>query len=262
LVDQIWQLVRGEGPLIAVALHDGHGVRDEVASLLALDDENRLREEDPFTAEWVTIAPTQVLALRSRFEVDLNRARDRAVYTGPDDAWGLTVWKGEFAEDVAQRSLAEYDAFYRAMGELLTTVQERHGHFVVFDIHSYCHRRGGPGAPAADEAENPQVNIGTGTVDRTRWGPLVEGFMDDLRSYGFSGGPLDVRENVKFSGGRFSEWVHQTFPASGCVLAVEFKKFFMDEWTGEPDWPVIEEIREALASTVPGVLQQLESHDR
>jgi hypothetical protein len=51
--------------------------------------------------------------------------------------------------------------------------------------------------------------------------------------------------------------VHQTVPDSACVLAIEFKKFFMDEWTGEPDRPVIEEIRKALASTVPGVLEQV-----
>ncbi len=262
MVDQIWQMVRGEGPLVGVALHDGHGVRDEVAALLALDEDDRLREEDPFTAEWATVAPTQVIALRSRFEVDLNRPRDRAVYAGPDDAWGLTVWKGELDKDIAERSLAEYDAFYQAMEELLSAVQEEYGHFVVFDIHSYCHRRGGPEAPAADEAENPEVNIGTGPVDRVRWGPLVEGFMGDLRSPAFPGGPLDVRENVKFRGGHFSRWVHKTFPDSACVLAIEFKKFFMDEWTGEPDRPVIEEIRKLLASTVPGVMEHLGSDGR
>jgi N-formylglutamate deformylase len=260
--DQIWRTVEGDGPFIAVALHDGHAVRDEVASFLAIGEEDRRREEDPFTADWVTVAPTQVVGLRSRFEVDLNRPRDRAVYAGPDDAWGLSVWKGELDEALVGRSLAEYDAFYRAMRDLFSGVAERHGHFVVFDLHSYNYRRGGPDASPADEAANPQVNVGTGPVDRTRWGPLVERFMGDLRSYPFCGGPLDVRENVKFRGGHFSRWVHETFPHSACVLAIEFKKFFMDEWTGEPDRPVVEDIRKALASTVPGVLQQLGTHDR
>ena len=262
MVNQLWHLVRGEGPLVGVALHDGHTVRDEVGSFLALDEEDRRREEDPFTAEWVTMAPTQVVVLRSRFEVDLNRPRERAVYREPDDAWGLNVWNRAIPEDVVRRSLAEYDEFYEAMGDLLSSYQERYGHFVVFDIHSYCHRRGGPDAPAADEAENPQVNIGTGPVDRIRWGPLIERFMGDLRSYAFPGGPLDVRENVKFRGGYFSRWVHQTFPESACVLAIEFKKFFMDEWTGGPDRTVIDEIRNALASTVPGVLENLEAQHR
>ncbi len=67
--------------------------------------------------------------------------------------------------------------------------------------------------PPADEAENPQVNVGTGTMDRARWAPVVDRFIADLRAYDFPGGRLDVRENVKFRGGHFSRWVHETFPA-------------------------------------------------
>ena len=43
-----------------------------------------------------------------------------------------------------------------------------------------------------------------------------------------------------------------------CVIAVEFKKFFMDEWTGIGDIEKIEAIRDALQSTVPGLLKELE----
>ena len=69
----IWKTVEGEGPIIASAIHDGHDVRPEVASLLALDDAQRLREEDPHTAGWTRVAPTRIVGLVSRFEVDLNR---------------------------------------------------------------------------------------------------------------------------------------------------------------------------------------------
>ena len=82
--------------------------------------------------------------------------------------------------------------------------------------------------------------------------------MDQLR-FDFLGRHLDVRENVKFRGGQFSRWIHQTFPESGCALAIEFKKFFMDEWTGEPDKTQLEAIRQALQSTVPGILETLET---
>ena len=70
---------------------------------------------------------------------------------------------------------------------------------------------------------------------------------------------MDVRENVKFQGGHVSRWAHETFPRSACVLAIEFKKFFMDEWTGAPDWDAITSIRKALESAVPGILAQLGS---
>jgi hypothetical protein len=64
---------------------------------------------------------------------------------------------------------------------------------------------------------------------------------------------LDVRENVKFRGGNVPRWIHETFPNSGCAVAIEFKKFFMDEWTGELDVEQHDAIRLALESTVPVV---------
>jgi hypothetical protein len=81
--------------------------------------------------------------------------------------------------------------------------------------------------------------------------------MDELRSFGSRDGGLDVRENVRFRGGHFAEWVHERFPDSGCALAIEFKKTFMDEWTGEPDSERIGWLARALAATVPRVTSEL-----
>jgi len=257
MTDEIWRLVDGEGPLVAAAIHDGHALRDEVATLMTLDDGGRLREEDPYTSLWTEVAPIRVVGLRSRFEVDLNRPRERAVYREPGDAWGLDIWESSPPDELVQRSLAEYDAFYSFMHGLLERTREKNGCFLVYDLHSYNHRRDGPDRLPADPAENPQVNVGTGTMDRERWGPIVDRFMGELRAHPFPGGPLDVRENVKFRGGNFARWVHQTFPADGCVLAIEFKKFFMDEWTGQPDQNTIAAIRDALAATTAGVRAEL-----
>jgi hypothetical protein len=46
------------------------------------------------------------------------------------------------------------------------------------------------------------------------------------------------------------------------VLAIEFKKFFMDEWTGQPDVDAVAAIGKALATTTPGALEALASCDR
>lgn len=255
---QIWRLHQGDSPLVATAIHDGHALREEVQPLMALDKAERLREEDPFTGGWTTVADIQVIGLHSRFEVDLNRPRDKAVYLTPDDAWGLTVWKQPPPAEIVQRSLAAYDAFYAEMHRLFTHLTARFGRFVVFDLHSYNHRRQGPAAPPADPATNPAVNLGTGTMDRARWASVVERFMADLRAVDFPGQQLDVRENVKFQGGQLARWTHQTFPDSGCVLAIEFKKFFMDEWTGQADPAQLAVIQQALQTSVPGVLEALE----
>jgi hypothetical protein len=258
MTQQSWQMERGAGPLVATAIHDGCLVRTEVLEQMALDRPGRLREEDPHTAQWTSVAPTRIVGLRSRFEVDLNRPRDKAVYRTPEDAWGLQVWKGELPDHLAARSLAEYDLFYEVVHALFAELAARHGRFVVFDLHSYNHLREGPDGPPADPRGNPQINVGTGTMaDRGRWAPLIDRFIGDLSAFDFPGGALDVRENVRFRGGQFARWAHQTFPESACVLSVEAKKFFMNEWTGELDRELLDAIGEALASTVPGVLDEL-----
>ncbi|MBW2543055.1 MAG: N-formylglutamate amidohydrolase [Deltaproteobacteria bacterium] len=256
--DRFAEIVEGQEPLAATAIHNGHALRKEVAEIMALSGSDRLREEDPHTGIVASVVTTQLVVNRSRFEVDLNRPRETAVYRTPADAWGLEIWKRNPPEELIERSLAEYDAFYAEAHRVFSEMERRFGCFVVLDLHSYNHRRQGPGEPPDDPAENPEVNIGTGTVDRSRWGQLVDRFMGDLVAFDFLGRQLDVRENVKFRGGRLSAWIHENFPRSGCCLAIEFKKFFMDEWTGKVDAEEFEAIPRALESTLPGLLETLE----
>lgn len=253
----IWKVKHGSGPVLAAAIHDGHYVREEMLQLMAISEEDRLREEDPFTGEWTSIGNTGIIGLISRFEVDLNRQRDMAVYIKPEDAWGLQVWKTEPGSDLIEQSLREYDAFYKEAERIMSDIIDKHGFVVVLDLHSYNHRRDGSDGPAADPHENPEVNIGTGTIDMNRWAPLVERVIADLRNYNYRSRSLDVRENIKFKGGNFSRWIHKTFPDKACSISIEFKKFFMDEWTGEPDINQIAEINLALCSVIPGIQEEL-----
>jgi hypothetical protein len=252
-----WVMTEGDGPVVAVALHDGHDVRADVAALFAMTEADRWREEDPFTAAWTAIGDTRIIVQRSRFEFDLNRPRETAIYLKPEDAWGLSVWQNQPSTKVIAQSLAEYNAFYANVERVFKDLERRFGRFVVFDLHTYNHRRFGPQALPADPRYNPEVNLGTGTLERDRWAPLLERFLSDLREFDFLGRQLDVQENVRFQGGYFSRWVHQTFPQSACVLAIEVKKFFMDEWSNEPDFAQLHAIGCALQSTVPGVLAAL-----
>lgn len=253
----IWKLKKGNSQLIATAVHDGHDLRDEVAAIMKLSERDRLREEDPYTGSWVEVAETNVIALRSRFEVDLNRPREKAVYVTPDDCWGLDVWKEKPSDEIIERSLAEYDAYYSLIKELFDETEAKHKKFVLYDIHSYNHKRNGADSEPESAEENPEVNIGTGTLDREKWGSLIDRFIADLRAFDFMGRKLDVRENVKFKGGNQVKWLHENFAENGCGLAIEFKKFWMDEWTGQKDEKMVRAIGEALSSTVAGVLEEL-----
>ncbi len=253
----VWLLTQGMGPLVAAAIHHGHEIREEIRPLLAVSESDRLREEDPFTGSWTEIAPTRVVVTRSRFEVDLNRPREKAVYLKPEEAWGLQVWKKKPTPKVIAGSLAQYDAFYAEMRRVFSNLKRQFGCFVVFDLHTYNHLREGPNGPPANLELNPEVNVGTGTLNRDRFGPIVDRFMQDVRRFDYLGSILDIRENVNFEGGYFSEWAHREFGDSACVLAIEVKKFFMDEWTGIPDPVQLCAVQGALASTVPGVLGEL-----
>jgi N-formylglutamate deformylase len=251
-----WRILEGAGPVVAVALHCGHDLRPEVAARLAVPHAYRLSEEDPYTGGWTVLAPTRAVVHRSRFEVDLNRPRNRAVYREPCDAWGLRCWRSEPPEWLVEESLRLHDAFYSQLEAVLRRVEASAGRFVVYDLHSFNRRRPGEARRGADTA--PDVNLGTGSMDRDRWGPVADAFMEVLRHEKVGGRHLDIDENALFKGGHLVRWIHETFPRTGCGLAVEVKKFFMDERTGWLDRPVWQEVGWALAATVPAVIEALE----
>jgi N-formylglutamate amidohydrolase len=248
----------GEGPLVAAAIHDGHLIRSDLNQILNLGEKGRLTEEDPYTGLWTSVGNSRIIVNTSRFEVDLNRPRDKAVYLNPEDAWGLNVWKSSLSDLQLQESLDKYDRFYSEVRSLFEDIEKNCDKFFVYDIHTYNHMRDGETGTPADPGTNPEVNIGTGNLNREKWESLVDRFINDLSSFNFNGKKLDVRENVKFKGGHFSKWTGENFPESSCCIAIEFKKFFMNEWTGTPDIKQIELIKMALQSTSLGVIEELE----
>ncbi len=255
--DHWWTLVRGEGPVLATAIHDGHGVRADLRDRFALSPEERLREEDPFTGHAIGLAPNRLTAHRSRFEVDLNRDVDSAVYQRPEDCWGLNVWTEPLEEAAVEASRLYHRRFYAEVRRVLDEMAQDHRRFVVLDVHSYNHRRGGPDAEPTPQADAPDINIGTFSMPRDRWAHVVDPFIEDLRAFDFMGRRLDVRENVAFQGkGELTRFVHHNWPDQGCAIAFEFKKFFMDEWTGEPEVEALEAMRRLIVRAVQ-VLERL-----
>jgi N-formylglutamate amidohydrolase len=254
-----WTVQRGAGPIVATAIHDGHELRPEIAHIIRLSDDERLREEDPFTGQAVLDVPTHVIAHRSRFEFDLNRGTDEAIYLTREQSWGLDVWSEPPPPDLVERSLAIHAAYYAMLGQLLQTVADRHERFVLIDVHSYNHRRDGPDGDAAPPEQAPDINIGTFSMPREQWAFLLDPLMEAMRGFGFNGRRLDVRENIAFQGkGAQTRFVHERFPGRGCAIALEFKKFFMDEWTGVPDPQELEAMRRFISftATTAGRLMQ------
>lgn len=231
---ELWKIETGSGPFVGLAVHAGHEMRCDLRSVLKIDDRTRLREEDPYTEKIAALCGTHILTFRSRFEVDLNRDANEAICVQPEDCWNLRVWKENdgLTQTMYRRSLVEHAAFYEMLLPLLREIEKREGRFLVLDCHSYNHRRAGPDQPPADPERNPEINVGTGSMERAHWAPLVDRFMGSLQEADYLGRHLDVRENVNFRGRYLARFIHTHFPRSGCCLAIEVKKIFMDEWTG------------------------------
>lgn len=241
---------------MATAIHSGHYLRPGIARRTGLSDSERLHEEDPYTAEWTTLGDSRAVFHRSRFEVDLNRDLDCSVYLEPGDCWDLPVRRSPLPDEEIARSHRLHEGFYRELGNLLTEIKKRYGRFVLLDLHTYNHRRGGPGEPPEPQSENPDINVGTESVDRGTWGPLIDRFMHDMSRFDVGSSALDVRENVKFVGAHLVRWVNANFPGSA-ALAVEVKKIFMDEHTGELDLVAWKEVHRALESAAGGCRDEL-----
>jgi N-formylglutamate amidohydrolase len=250
--------VSAPGVVIATAVHNGHDLRPEIAEVSALDEESRLREEDPHTGALARQFANNVVVHRSRFEVDLNRERDQAVYLDQDDAWGLEVWGRPLQPSEIAESLRLYDRFYADLARAIDRMVTDIGGFVLYDIHSYNHVRSGPGGEPDPAEESPVVNLGTGSLP-DRWKRVAEAFIETARGEPFDGRPLDVRENVRFEGRQVAAWVHENYGEVGCALAIEVKKVFMDEWSGEVDRDRLEQLASALVRTVDPVSRAWES---
>ncbi|MGV3760982.1 N-formylglutamate amidohydrolase [Parapedobacter sp.] len=255
-MELVYQVHKARTPIIAAAIHDGHLVAAPLLDYMHLQEHERFREEDPYTAYLANVPANRILVQTSRFQTDLNRRREEAVYREPDDAWGLTVWKPELPEMMVNQLLVGYDRFYADVAQLIQRTIDRFGQFVVLDIHSYNHRRHDPSSEAAI-GENPEVNVGT-AHNHERWQWLGRQFTRFLAHHQIDKLFADVRENVKFKGGGFSEWINRNYGEYGCVLSLEFKKTFMDEWTGRVDIGHLRQLRSMVAGCVPFLLDKLD----
>ncbi|WP_202842263.1 N-formylglutamate amidohydrolase [Luteimonas saliphila] len=249
-----WDISLADGPVVATAIHDGHAIRPSLRQWLALSPQQRLREEDPLTGLLTTAGDVRIRVPTSRFEVDLNRPRDGAVYVRPEHCWGLEAWHAPLPDAEIERSLVLWDRFYAMVAELLDRMLERWEAVLLIDLHSYNHRRDGADAAPQPQADNPDIELGLTTVDPARWGAAAERFADALRAAPVHGRAPDVRANVRFpTGGHFPEWVYARWGERVCTISPEYKKIFMDEWSGHADIGALHALRDGLHGAVDAV---------
>ncbi|MDZ4181739.1 MAG: N-formylglutamate amidohydrolase [Candidatus Cloacimonadaceae bacterium] len=240
---------RDDLPLLALAIHAGHEMPDELLSISGISEAERFREEDPFTDRVAELFPNRILPRASRFAIDLNRSPDKAIYLLPEDCWGLKARNSSIPDEVLNKLRADYTDWYQLLKYQIDRLLRIHPFLVVLDLHSYNHRRGGASAKPDPQSENPDIIIGRSNLELAHY-PAAQALCEMLDGAPFQGGSIDCRQDVKFSGGYLSRWLNHHYPQSLICLAIEFKKTFMDEWSGELDHDAFAELKALFHASV------------
>jgi hypothetical protein len=227
-------------PYACAAVHDGHQFRRGLWGNCLHTEYERWFEEDPCTKEFVKTHSIIIAGCDSRFEYDLNRTPENAIY---EDAWGKKLWKSPLDPKEHAKSLAKHKAFYSVVQALIVKLEEKFGVVVVYDMHSYNWRRW--------DREVPVINLGTANLDNDRFGDSVEAWRKSLSELEL---PYDIESTSKindtFQGnGYFLKFITQNF-RNTLVLATEFKKIYCDE-LGETIFPeVVHAIEQQLQQKI------------
>jgi len=246
-----WNAVLGGGPVLATSIHAGHNIRLELQPWLEIGETERLREEDPMTDYFLTTANNNIRANRSRFECDLNRPRAGCISANPEDTWGLKIWADDLPAEQMDNSRQLHDAFYEMVRYQCDDLIAQHGRILVIDLHSYNHRRNGPQGEIEPRPENPDIDIGATTLNKAVYGDLLTRMTKKLRSVPLLGNTPDVRENKRFpDGGNFPEWLAEIYGDRACVMTLEYKKIFMDEWGDTANILALQHLRSGLLAAV------------
>ena len=202
------------------AVHDGHQFRKDLWDNCLHTEYERWYEEDPETKNMVISHPILIAGMDSRFEYDLNRAPETAIYV---DAWGKQLWKKPLPDQERQKSLNKHHAFYKVVNALISKIEEKFGICVVYDMHSYNWKRW-------DRAV-PTWNLGTSNVDQTRFNEDINSWSESLGKLQLPGGIQSTSKiNDTFQGnGYFLKFISQNFQNT-LVLATEIAKVYCDEY--------------------------------
>ncbi len=223
---------------ICGAVHNGHQFRKELWENCFHTEYDRWFEEDPCTKEFVKTHPIVIAGCDSRFEYDLNRDPENAIF---EDAWGKKLWKEPLNIEARKRSSQKHAAFYTVVHALMTKLEELFGIVVVYDMHSYNWRRW--------EREVPVINLGTSNVDNDRFDNEIETWRKSLSELKL---PHKIKTTSKINdtflgNGYFLKYITKNFENT-LVLATEFKKIYCDERDGVIFPEVVSAIEEQLRS--------------
>ncbi|MBT6341178.1 MAG: N-formylglutamate amidohydrolase [Desulfobacula sp.] len=233
-------------PFIATAIHAGHHVRKELLPFMALDSEGRRFEEDTGTKLMIKGLGNSVWALESRAVYDLNRSREIALPLTPEKFWGTRVYRTLPTPEMNQKSLENYDSFYRFMETCIARILDRFGFCIVYDIHSYNISR----QQEKGIASPPVFNLGTALLDKSKWEKAIALWLEQLGTISLPGIKTSVAQNHVFLGK--AEFCRRLCNLDDriLVLPTEVSKVYMDEKKGDVYPDVIQAVKNGLQNAI------------
>lgn len=238
---------------MGIALHNGSRIRPQLLDTLAVSQEERFREEDPFTELFVQDFPIQLIARDSRFEYDLNWDIEKCIYPYENQKWGLKVWHRPLNREEITTTYSKFREFHALLDLVVDHLLKHYPLITLFDIHSFCYRREGESNWWEDS--KPEINLGTRFINRPYFTPLIETFLKGVSELTLGDHPLRVGENEIFPGGYLTRKFSESHNCQVLVLAIEYKKIFMDELTGELFPHTLEPLRENLLLTKDRIMR-------
>ncbi len=228
-------------PYICGAVHDGHQFRKELWDNCLHSEYERWYEEDPCTKQMVQSHPIVIAGCDSRFEYDLNRPPEQAIY---EDAWGKRLWKVPLLKDQVQKSMNKHNNFYRVVHTLIEALEKIHKAVVVYDMHSYNWKRW--------DRTVPTWNLGTRNIDNTRFGSLVEDWRTSLEKMKLPNGIVSSAgiNDTFYGNGYFLKYITHNFQNT-LVLATEIAKVYCDEYDYICYPEVVKAVENELKTRIP-----------
>lgn len=235
-------------PFVCGAVHDGHQFRKSLWDNCLHTEYERWYEEDPCTKQMVQSLPIVISGCDSRFEYDLNRPPETAIF---DTAWGKKLWRNALPDKEKQHSLDKHASFYQVVYALILKLELKFQNVLVFDMHSYNWKRW--------DREVPVWNLGTSNIDNERFGALVESWRAMLGNIQLPNGiKVTSKINDTFQGnGHFLKYITKNFKNT-LVLATEISKIYCDELTGIIYPEVVQSVEKQLKFMIPKLVDEFE----
>lgn len=222
-------------PAVHTAIHAGHTLHKQFEDKLLLDQRKRQHKEDPYTGVMLASFPIVLQGLDSRYLYDLNRPPEEATDKNIQEE---QIWSRPLTARERKENTSRHTSYYRVLHALLTVLENKFSHCIIYDLHSYNYQR--------ITTDTPLFNVGTHYIDQETYQPVLDHLQRRLLGTEFPNIKNRAACDEVFPGkGYQASFIHKNHPQSLCIpLAI--KKVYMDETSGKAYPLILEAVIESL----------------